>query len=90
MNTESEQNIKRMFLCPRFKACSCPQCPLDELFSLRARLNDEPVCPYLTNKKGRRIRPIPQALKQFLKPAGDGRFESIFEKAPPEVRKGGV
>jgi len=59
---------------------------LDELINQRFQDEGEPACPYLTNRKGRRIRPIPKEVRQFLKPTKDGGFKSFFEKAPPERR----
>lgn len=81
---ESKENGKRMRLCPRFDTCSVPKCPLDELISFRAKLDEDPTCPYTTNRKDRRIRPITQQVKRFLKPNADGSYKSIFEKTPPE------
>lgn len=71
---------QRMELCPRFKNCSCPLCPLDKHISWRVKLPGEPSCPYTTRVKKMRIRPIPKRVKQFLIPAEDGGYVSAFQK----------
>ena len=86
MTKQEIENQERMETCPRFQSCSCPQCPLDEFIGSRTKLEGEPACPYLTNRRGRRIRPIPMVVKRFLKPSVDGGYKSIFEKTSPEER----
>jgi len=83
----TQENLKRMQLCPRYGFCSVPKCPLDELISHRIKLEGELSCPYTTNRKVKRIRPVPKVVKRFLKPNEDGGFKSVFEKSSPEAEK---
>jgi len=53
------RNLERMKTCPRFKRCSVPICPLDELKNERVYLKGEQKCSLSKNKRVKLGKDLP-------------------------------
>lgn len=92
---ETVENTRHMEMCPHFKICEAPKCPLDELYDVRVKLPGDETCIL---RKVDRLRLGADLPKRGLFPAEiaayerfHGSLDAYFEyRAVKSPQKGAI